>query len=112
MLEKMKLDTPSDLRASLEDLFPSFKAEWEDGEVCESLHQVMFVFTPYFGAHSKEFTVTQLRQLADMINRSVEESDDLENALSTCFLEHLHQIGSERLLKPYLNEPAKGKLRA
>jgi len=109
---EMNIKTPTDLRSLLEKLFPAFNAEWEEGEVCESLHQVMFAFTPFFGSHAQEFGASQVRQLAEFINRSVEKDDDLENAVSTCFLEHLHQINSERLMKPYLTNTARRKLRA
>jgi hypothetical protein len=112
MPEKKEMMTPDELRNLLEQIFPNFSHEWEDDEQSESLHHVMFVFTPFFGGQAGHAQPKQLEQLAKFINRSVQNDDKLENAISTCFLEHLHQINAERLLKPYLTDTAKRKLRA
>ncbi len=112
MPEKEDMMAPDELRHLLEEIFPAFSNEWDDDEQSESLHHVMFVFTPFFGGHAAQCRPNQLEQLANFINRSVQNDDQLENAISTCFLEHLHQINAERLLQPYLTDTARKKLRA
>ena len=48
---------------------------------------------------------------AKLINEAVDAGGDLENAVSTGFLEHLHQIEATKYLLPYLTERAKQELR-
>jgi len=101
-----------ELREWLINIFPSFQEEWEENENDITLHAVLIVFTQYFGAEQEKFNKKQIKKLADFINKSVEKDDDLENAISTCFLEHLNQIESGKLMKPFLSKIAKDKMHA
>jgi len=106
------MDNAIELRQWLIDLFPSFQSEWDDDEEEVSLHGVLIVFTQYFGAEKEKFNYKQIKKLAEFINKSVEKEGDLENAISTCFLEHLNQIDSGKLMKPLLSKLAKDKMHA
>jgi len=102
--------TPQELREWLVTVFPSFQKEWDEEEDCHSLHQVFMLFAPYFGSNAQAFTEIQLTALGDLINRAVRNDDDLENAISTCFLEHLHQVNPDKVMSPHLSNQAKRKM--
>ena len=104
--------TAIELKNRLTKIFPTFDNEWVEDEEINSLHGVLLVFTPYFGSESSKFTEKQIKMLSVLINETVKNEDDLENAVSACFLEHLHQIKAEITLRPYLSKLAKTKLNA
>ena len=98
----------------LTEIFPGFSAEYEDGEIQPetTLHFVMRDFTTYFSGNRDTFSESQLKKLAHFINDAVAVDDNLENAVSTCFLEHLHQVRSYKMLAPFLSRQAKDKTHA
>jgi hypothetical protein len=79
-------------------IFPAFEASWaeeeappEDGLVEgvyyeRSHHAVLHNFLEYCSMNHESFTANQLRALSEWVNRAVSVDDDLENAVSTCFL--------------------------
>jgi hypothetical protein len=69
----------------------------------------MRIFAEYFGANSKCFSKKQLCRLGEWLSEAVSVSGPLENAVSTCFLEHVHQLKVDRRLAPYLSKSAKEK---
>lgn len=101
-----------DLRDLLFEVFPSFANEWEEDEEAFTLHGVILRFTDYFGKAEEPFSEKQISKLAAFINDSVVNNDELENAISTCFLEHLCQIKADRRLLHYLSKLAKKKMHA
>jgi len=101
---------PDEYRDFLVKIFPSFAEEWEEDEECLGVHNVFGHFTDYFSCNQKSFSPEQLAILGDFINKSVRNDDVVENAISTCFLEHLVQIGGNRILMPYLDDLAKKKM--
>jgi len=101
-----------DLRDMLFKIFPSFVNEWEEDQEDLTLHGVLLMFTDYFGKREEPFSEKQISKLATFINDSVVNDDELENAISTCFLEHLRQIRADRRLLPYLSKLAKKKMHA
>lgn len=115
---------PQETLSQLLELFPSFGEWWkderappEDGLVDGvyyqwSHHAVMSQFLVYFGSNCDSFSDTQLRGLGAFLNSAVEANDKLENAVATCFLEHMHQVSVDRLLAPYLSLRAKLKSHA
>jgi hypothetical protein len=76
------------------------------------LHCVSYHFTEYFSTHHRTFSTHQLQQLGRLINDAVSLDDNLENVVSTCLLEHLHQIRAYKALSLYLSNEAKRKTRA
>ena len=118
------MQRPQDTLRKLCDVFPPFRDEWEeegapmedglvDGVYYQwTHHAVMRAFLSFFAANQGSFTETQLRRFGDWVNQVVSASDDLENAVSTCFLEHLHQVKADRLLAPYLSRQAKERRHA
>lgn len=111
--------TASELKAFLVGAFPSFEVWWSELDGDDRLpgeritfHRVMAEFTVYFGKRRADFTEKQLASLGKMIDAAVEKGGELENAVSTCFLEHLHQIGGEHLLRRFLSAPSRRKLRS
>ena len=77
-----------------------------------TIHRVMSLFAQYFGANGSRFSEKQLRRLGEWLSSSVSVPCELENAVSTCFLEHTRQLKVNRLLAPYLSKVAKEKSHA
>jgi hypothetical protein len=114
---------PQDTLHRLCEIFPTFADWWakeeappEDGLVDGiyyqwTHHRVMTEFLTYFSTSQAQLSEKQLQQLADWINEAVSTNGDLENAVSTCFLEHMRQVRINRVLKPYLSQQAKAKSR-
>ena len=103
--------TPDALIQELSRIIPAFASEWAqdygEAESAPNFHQVMHTFTYVFGVARPSLSSSELRSVADLVNACVSSNDDLENAVSTCFLEHLHQIEALRALWPYLSERAR-----
>ena len=110
----MRPQTAKELWTLLTEIFPGFSVHCEVEEIQPdtTLHFVMIDFTTYFGGHRDTFTETQLRKLAHFINDVVAVDDNLENAVSTCLLEHLRQIDSYKILAPFLSRQGKDKTHA
>ena len=89
----------------------AFEIEIEDQEEL-SLHRVILIFAQYFGANHRRFSLTQLRRLGDWLSAAVVAEGALENAVSTCFLEHMRQLKVNRVLAPHLSQLAKEKSHA
>lgn len=93
--------TPDQLRSALIALFPAFEAEIDAGASDGgdiTFHSLMLEFTPFFGKNTRSFTEKQMRGLAELINVAIGSPGPLENAMSTCFLEHTRQIRVNREL--------------
>ena len=115
---------PQDTLQQLCAIFPSFKNDWEqdnappedgliDGVYYEwTHHAVLRQFLQFFARHRDSFTDAQLRELGNWINHAVSQEDEIENAVATCFLEHMQQVRVNRVLAPYLSRKAKDKARA
>jgi hypothetical protein len=105
-------ETPADLLDALVSIFPRFGAEWEDGEAPETFHGVKLRFSTFFDASDPSATPVALGRLGGLINRAVAGGGPLENAVSTCLLEHLHRIGAWQALRPYLSDSSRRRSRA
>jgi hypothetical protein len=101
------LSTPSGLLEDLAAIFPEFQDEWEPHEVPGTFHEVMLSFTSFFGTRASTSSQRELARLGELVNRCVATGGPLENAVATCFLEHLHQIRAWPILKPYLSDLAR-----
>jgi len=115
----LRPSTARELWTRLTTLFPEFTEyhsveDLEDSERDEAaiLHSVMFPFTQFFGGRHTTFTEKRLSTLATLLNEAVALDDVLENAVSTCFLEDLHQIRGYKALAPHLNAVARRKTHA
>jgi hypothetical protein len=107
----MRPQTAKELWALLIQMFPGFREDCSEKEVQSdaTLHFVMRDFTPYFSGNVDTFSERQIKALARFINEVVAVDDNLENAVGTCFLEHLHQVRSYKVLAPFLSRAAKDK---
>lgn len=113
MHSKPVLGSPNDTIQFLVSLDPAFETELEDEDLGSiNHHAVMTLFAQYFAANVGGFRVDQLRRLGEWISAAVADGSNIENAVSTCFLEHAHQLKVNRILRPYLSKEAKGKLHA
>ena len=108
--------TARELWIALVELFPGFlddcaaeKMNETEREGTATPHFVIMRFTPYMGRNREAFSAHQLKALGSLVNEAVVVDDDLENAISTCFLEHLRQV---RSYKAYLSAQAKRKTHA
>ena len=114
--ERNAADLAEELRSHLADLFPAFDQgcrldELRDEMVVAPAHFVMRRFAENFPRFAATASLRNLERLAQLINKAVERDDFLENAISTCFLEHLRQIGAYKRLSPFLSGTAKRKTR-
>ena len=75
-------------------------------------HRVMQEFLMYFAKKHSFFTERQLRRFGDWISKAVAVDGDIENAVSTCFIEHMRQVKINQVLAPYLSPVAKAKSHA
>jgi hypothetical protein len=99
----MTSQLPQETLRQLCDIFPSFAHEWarehapaEDGLVDGvyyewTHHGVLRPFLEYFANNQHMFPEVQIRALGLWINSAVAVDGELENAVSTCFLEHMRQ---------------------
>lgn len=120
----MNQTRPQETLHLLCSLFPSFESWWQSEEVPTedglvdgvyyewTHHSVMSEFLVYFSKNHASFTENQLEGFGDWVNNAIATDGDLENAVSTCFLEHARQVRINRILAPYLSKQAKDKSRA
>ncbi len=115
MPKKLSLpQSPAELLEELYDIFPEYRGSYtgptHDGD--PSFHSVLVGFSTAFGRLASGASEGQLRAFAQLVNTAVEGGGDLENALGTCLLEHLHQIDALRELRPYLSKVARERTKA
>lgn len=115
------IQPPQETLSQLCAIFPDFEASWAEEEAPSenglvdgvyyewTHHAVIQSFLAYFSCHQEQFTDKQLGAIGMWIDRAVSDDDDLENAVSTCFLEHARQAGVNRILWPHLSRKARDK---
>ncbi len=105
--------SPEDALAFLVALDPAFETELEDERSTDlTYHRIMRLFASYLGANGNALPLNKVRLLCGWLNASVAAGGDIENAVSTCLLEHAHQLRVHRLLSPHLSAEAKRRLHA
>jgi len=108
MCSDVSKGSPKDTMAFLVALDPAFEAELDADDLDGlSHHRVMMAFASHFGARHGSYSPKQLAQLGNWLNAGVAAGGELENAISTCFLEHARQLKVNRVLAPYLSPLAK-----
>jgi len=116
MATSARPSTPEELIQRLSELVPHFATEWAEDRADEewtlTFHRVMRTFTYVFGKARVSLSDAQLKGVANLVNDCVAFDDDIENAVSTCFLEHLHQVNSLKSLWPYLSPKARRECHA
>jgi len=65
---------------------------------------VVSQFLEYFATTAPTATERQLKSLSQLLVAASTHRDDLENAIDTCFLEHLRQKKAEKYLRRFLAE--------
>jgi len=110
----MRPQTARELWGVLVEVLPGFAKDCpaEEIESDATMHSVMRDFTPYFSGSLERFSEKQLRSLGSFLNEAVSVDNDLESAVGTCFLEHLHQVRSYKAWAQFLSTIAKRKTRA
>lgn len=106
----IKLSDPEGLAHVLAKFFPMFSEELLDEEA-DSYHSVLMLFAPLSAQALELADERTIRRFCDLINQMVSAGGELENAVSTCFLEHASQIGVREIIRPFLNRDAKAELR-
>jgi hypothetical protein len=107
--------TPEEMLAQLQVIFPTFDHEWDEDEwpgMSRTCHGVVRDLADYFPSNVAALTEQQVIEFAYWLNGSVEAGGDVENAVSTCFLEHSRQIGVFELLAPHLTPLARSRTHA
>ena len=112
----MKIQIPQDLVAAPIDLFPKFQDEWDEGEAYGgigqySFHTVFMELAPVCSGYLAEASSRTVETFCTLINRFVASGGDMENAVSTCLLEHASQVGIAKTIKSHLSQAAKAELR-
>jgi len=115
---------PQDTLRRLCELFPTFASWWEgegappedgliDGVYYESTHhRVLAEFCDYFVENHRSFKEQQLKEFGAWIEEAILAGGEVENAVSTCFLEHVRQLRVEPLLRPYLSAQGRSRTHA
>ena len=102
--------TAAELESTLVGIFSSFatelaKVEADPPEFGErTLYAVLLDFAPYFARHAKSFSEHQLEGFGHFLHAALQTGGQLENALSTCFLEHAHQLKVSKQLRQALRK--------
>jgi hypothetical protein len=104
----------ADLVSELVQIFPQFLPHWEEDNEDEefrtySLHSVYMSLLPIVSNFNP--TPRQWRLFADHLSAAVAAGGDRENAVDTCVLEHVHQVGLSSVLRPLLSAEARVYLR-
>lgn len=103
------MKSPEQLLDHLSQVFPDFKLEFDeldDPSQGFTYHRLMLDFLVYWGAIARTATDSQIIELARIINESVNIGGDIENAIDTCFLEHLSQVRGLKPIERYLSPAA------
>ncbi len=112
-MKKPYINTPEELLQSLKDIFPKYVFERNEYDTINlSYHSLLNDFIYFYGKNSTTFTERQLRNFAEVINSAVDAGGTLENAFSTCFLEHLEQIKCRKPLLSFLSAASRTRLHA
>ncbi|MCL2075269.1 MAG: hypothetical protein FWH15_02285 [Betaproteobacteria bacterium] len=105
---KQPPQSPEELNALLVAIFPTFSGSLEELESSDayrngvSFHALMIEFTCFFSKGASSFSGRQLEQLSESLVLASRQPSPLENAINTCFLEHIRQIKVNKLLAPWL----------
>jgi hypothetical protein len=100
--------SPRELLSLLGSIYPDFVADAQRDSASEfqaepiSFHGLMSEFAAFFGRHADSSSDRQLQRLCEFVVRAVAHGGVIENAVSTCFLEHTRQIKVNRALGPGL----------
>ena len=92
------IEQPRDLVSSLLKLFPSFADECDEGESLGyenqnySFHSIVLTFSPLSAEYLEEADQKTIQAFGDLVNCSVENGGELENAFSTCFATWSHAL--------------------
>jgi len=111
------INSPAELFAELVKIFPAFCDQWDGGEAFGyenggfSYHSIMLTFGPRSKKLFAQASPDQLKRLCAFIDSAVAQGGAIENAVSTCFLEHATQIGIRSYIRPYLSPKARCNLR-
>jgi len=113
----MESSSPDEVLCHLCAVFPDFEKWWNDAErepldAKQGFHTIMAEFIQFFSMNHQTFSQKQLRRFGEWVNAAVLIEGPLENAISTCFLEHARQVKINRVLAPYLSPAAKDKSHA
>ncbi|WP_078119467.1 DUF7674 family protein [Thiosocius teredinicola] len=114
---KDSIAAPNELVDRLIALFPRFFEEWNGGEEYGyedgdfSYHSVISTFAPLSAEYLNESQPKKTKAFSELLNYAVENGGALENAVSTCLLEHASQLGIRGTLLPYLCPKARQELR-
>lgn len=102
---------PEQLLEELFTIFPQYREDYSGPihDETPTFHSVLIGFSSFRLASSSE---AQLRGFGEMVSAAVAAGGPLANAFETCLLEHLHQIGAERALRPYLSKTTRERTRA
>jgi hypothetical protein len=116
VVNEMKIETPKDLVIALIDLFPGFRNDWDEGESFGGIgqynfHTVFMEIAPVCSDYLAMASPRKVEAFCAIINSFVASGGDMENAVSTCLLEHASQVGIAKTIKPHLSQVARAELR-
>jgi len=94
-----------ELATRLTAVFPAFASKRDDGPEWSderTFHAILADFLVFFSVEAPKASERQLRELGYMLVHWSQQRGPLENAVDTCFLEHLRQVGAEKYLRRHL----------
>ena len=112
----MNYQSSIDVLKAVISISPEFNGEWKDenpyihDDGSYSVHAVYMVFLEFLSCKKTANSNEQVKQIALLINGAVAAGATSENAISTCFLEHLDQVGLVSIFKPLMSDAAKRRL--
>ena len=104
------IDTPQELFDRILSIYPQFVDEFDNDEKIETYHQIIMDLTPVITGYLEGGSKRSTNLFCNLVNEMMEAGGDLENAISTCLLEHASQVRCHKILLPLLGERAKLEL--
>jgi len=90
--------SPEQLLEELFAIFPQYRARYPGPihDDAPTFHSVLMAFTPFFGGEAASLSEAQLCSFGALVSAAIAAGGPLENAFSTCLLEHLRQVRASR----------------
>lgn len=111
---KPMIVSPQELASRLSELFSAWN--WEElepqfpGDTPTNYHAILMDFAPHARTVMEAAEPTVIRRFARLVNQAIRQGGELENAMTTCFLEHASQLKVRTILRPHLSEVSKSEL--
>jgi hypothetical protein len=110
------VNSPRELVNRRAEIFPIFIRDWHEREAFDhkdrkySYHSVFLTFGPESLRFLSNAAQKQIKEFCALVNYSVAKGGDLENEVSTCFLEQGPRLGVRKIIQSYLSREVRSQL--